>query len=78
MTDRVGYKDSIGEGLYNMGVTDERIIMCRDCKHSRKEGTLCMFFAAWNPIAGGDEYCEIPAGVEPDGFCKWGEPRRES
>lgn len=53
------------------------LVRCRDCEHSRKDGTLCMFFAAWYPIAGGDEYEETPADVEPDGFCKWGKPRKE-
>jgi hypothetical protein len=75
MTEYVGYKDPIGEGLYNMGVTDERIVRCRDCKHSNKAGTICKFFAAWDMT---DEFQEIPADVEPDGFCKWGEPRGES
>ena len=32
-----------------------------------------MFFEAWEPIPGGDEFAEIPADVEPDGFCAWGE-----
>ena len=50
----------------------EEVVRCRDCRHSRKEGTLCVFFASWEPIAGGDEYAEIPADVEPDGFCAWG------
>lgn len=53
----------------------EQIVRCRDCEHSRKDGTLCMFFASWEPIAGGDEYAEIPADVEYDGFCKWGDER---
>lgn len=34
MVEYVGYKDPIGEGLYNMGITDERIIRCRDCKYA--------------------------------------------
>lgn len=78
MIEVVGYKDPMGEGLYNCGITDERIVRCRDCKHSHKDGTLCTFFAAWYPIAGGDEYTEMPADVEPDGFCKWGKPRKEN
>lgn len=55
----------------------EEIVRCRDCRHSRKDGTLCMFFASWEPIACGDEYAEMPADVEPDGFCAWG-IRREA
>lgn len=64
---------------HGMGTTHirERIVRCRDCKHSHKDGTLCNFFASWVPIAGGDEYECMPADVEPDGFCKWGK-RRES
>ena len=77
MVECVGWKDPIGEGLYNMGLTDERIIRCRDCKYSRKDGMLCMLFAAWYPIAGGDEYQEMPADIEPNGFCKWGVIRRK-
>jgi len=60
--------DYKGESLFK---GCEEIVRCRDCKHSRKDGTLCVFFAAWEPIAGGDEYAEIPADVEPDGFCSW-------
>ena len=59
-------------------VESEPIVRCRDCSHSRKDGTLCMFFASWEPIAGGDEYAEIPADVEPDGFCAWGEKRGDA
>lgn len=59
-------------------LTGERIVRCRDCKHSHKDGTLCNFFASWVPIAGGDEYECMPIEVEPNGFCKWGEPREES
>lgn len=53
----------------------ERIIRCKDCEHSTKDGTLCRYFAAYEPIAGGDEYAEMPAEVEPDGFCKWAKPK---
>lgn len=56
-----------------MGPARDGIVRCRDCKHGLKGGTLCMFFAAWEPIAGGDEHAETPADVEPDGFCAWGD-----
>lgn len=55
----------------------ERIVRCRDCDFSRENGTLCILFAGWEPIASGDEYELVDAEVEPDGFCKWG-VRRES
>ena len=54
-----------------------KVVRCRDCKHSHKDGTLCNFFASWVPIAGGDEYECMPVEVEPDGFCKWGEPKED-
>lgn len=64
---------SLAVACAGAGLAREQIVRCRDCKHGRKEGTLCMFFAAWEPIAGGDEYADIPAVIEPDGFCAWGE-----
>lgn len=38
MQEFVGYKDPIGDGLYNMGLTDEEVIRCRDCEHRRDSG----------------------------------------
>ena len=40
----------------------EEIVRCRDCKYAWREGTICHVFGC------GD----IPAMVEPDGFCAWG------
>lgn len=53
----------------------EELVRCRDCRHSNHGGTMCAFFASWEPVAGGDEYERVDAIVEPDGFCKWGERR---
>ena len=50
----------------------ERVVRCRDCKHGMGGGGLCALFAF--PL--GDGHI-IPADVEPDGFCAWGEPREE-
>lgn len=58
-------------------LTGEEIVRCRDCEHANKGGTLCNFFASWVPVAGGDEYEDMPADVEPDGFCKWGKRRED-
>lgn len=60
--------DGDGNTLYNMWVTDEEIVRCRDCKHASPHPTLagmldCLRFVAWSYV------------VEPDGFCKWGERR---
>ena len=61
----VEYKD---EGTYTT-CAKERIVRCRDCKHGIGGG-LCALFA----FQLGDGHI-IPADVEPDGFCAWGEPR---
>lgn len=67
MVEVVGWKDPIGGGLYNMGVTDERIIRCRDCRHE---------FEEW----GYPYCCSIPMNafeVMGDSFCSFGEPREK-
>ena len=55
--------------------TGEVIVRCRDCRHSRHRGIECAYFAAYEPIPGGDEFGEVLADVEPDGFCAWSERR---
>lgn len=55
----------------------EEVVRCRDCKHSLLFGTECRHFAAYEPIAGGDEYEEVTYSVSPDDFCAWGERRAE-
>ena len=52
-------------------VRRKRVVCCRDCVFTEEEGRFCNFFT--------DESGEIsiPASVEPDGFCAWGEPRGE-
>lgn len=85
VTEYVGYREELGGGLANMGLTDERIVRCRDCHRSidyinhdvvsytgDPEGTLdCLHFAQW------DDYNDMPGGwlVKPDGFCAWGKGR---
>ena len=64
----VEYKD---EGTYTT-CAKERVTRCRDCKHGMGGGNLCSMFAF--PL--GDGHI-IPADVNPDGFCSWGEPREE-
>lgn len=69
MSEYIGYKDPIGGGQFNMGLTDTEIIRCRDCKLSREDGWKCAFWVTghW------DEEQEVDmidlADVEPDGFC---------
>ena len=53
----------------------ERVTRCRDCAHAHEHGGEldCSHFAQW------DYYSDEPGHwyVEPDGFCAWGEPRKE-
>lgn len=70
MVEVIGWKDPIGEGLYNMGVTDERIVRCRDCKyaavyhgdHEYREPFFCVLH---------------DMDVKPENFCSWGAIRRK-
>lgn len=67
MNEYIGYKDPIGNGQYNMGLTDEEIIRCHDCVHWREV-----------PMADGSKghRCSgVMAFVEADenGFCAWAE-----
>ena len=56
------------------GKPRERIVRCRDCRHSARGGYECWHFKSYVQV---DEYEweDVPADVEPDGFCKWGEDR---
>lgn len=58
--------------VWVIGGKREQIVRCKDCVRSENGGTLCGFFAGYEPVAGGDEYAEFSASVEPDGFCAWG------
>jgi hypothetical protein len=70
MVEVIGWKDPIGEGLYDMGVTDKRIVRCRDCKHAAsypdgheyREPFFCVFH---------------DMDVKPQNFCSWGVQRKE-
>lgn len=65
--------DGNGNNLYNMWLTDEEIVRCRDCEKSRENGWKCTRFA--EEVY--DEEKEIGelvmANVRPYGFCSWGE-----
>ena len=66
MSEYIGYKDPIGEGLFNMGLTDEEIVRCRDCNKARKDSFKCARF---------HEEDGAMADVKPMGYCAWGEKR---
>ena len=63
------------DGQHNLVPPLRPIVRCRDCRYSENDGTECVYFEAYEPISGGDEYKNVRAEVEPDGFCAWGEPR---
>lgn len=49
----------------------ERIVRCRDCKHYSDH--------EWVLVTDVSDVCHFfgdGVRVEPDGFCKWGEPRK--
>jgi len=54
----------------------ERIVRCRDCKYVTDEGYGCKYFSHYEQGAS-YRWEDVPAEVEPDGLCAWGE-RRES
>ncbi len=62
----IGYKDPIGNGQYNMGLTDEEVIRCRDCIYWIDED-FCN-----NPKWHLDSKLLRPC-TEPDGYCAWSE-----
>ena len=59
----------------------ERIIRCRDCKHftPNEEFWIESPKVPFPMIGATSDSCDFWAGtkckVEPNGFCKWGEPR---
>lgn len=77
-------EEYVGTLVYDQGTPvpsldlGQPIVRCKDCKHSLLHGTECRHFAAYEPIAGGDEYEEVTYIVKPDGFCAWGERRADA
>ena len=51
-------------------------VRCRDCKYVTDEGYGCKYFSHYEQGAS-YRWEDVPAEVDPDGFCAWGE-RRES
>lgn len=68
MAEFVGYKDPIGNGDYNMGLTDEEIIRCRDCKFATEDKFSRVLWCLQNHNHDG----EMNA-VNPYGYCAWAE-----
>lgn len=66
MKEYIGYKDATGDGMCNMGLTDEEIIRCRDCKFLHEDATP-------NDPDGRVNFCSMN-GIDfegTDGYCAW-------
>ena len=50
------------------------VVRCRDCKYVTDEGYGCKYFSHYEQGAS-YRWEDVPAEVEPDGFCAWGERR---
>lgn len=70
----IGYADSIGDGLSNMGLTDTKIIRCLDCKHYRDyKNPFCMHFSTAYENSKTKDVTLVCSYVNPNGFCAWAE-----
>ena len=54
----------------------EHIVRCRDCKYVTDESYGCKYFSHYEQGAS-YRWEDVPAEVEPDGFCAWGERRAD-
>lgn len=54
----------------------EEIVRCRDCEYVTDEGYGCKYFSHYEQGAS-YRWEDVPAEVEPDGFCAWAS-RKES
>lgn len=62
--------DAAGNPFYNMYLTDEEVIRCRDCKHSGIDQSDHEYRAS--------RWCRLhEMDVRDESFCSWAE-RRES
>lgn len=78
MTEYVGYKDTIGDGMCNFGLTDERIVRCRNCRHMHTvRNWLGMVVDECWLHADRESGVLGKVDTELDGFCKWGELRND-
>lgn len=55
-------------------VQREEIVRCKDCARAVNDSFGCMAFSHYE-IGSNYGWTEVPAEVEPDGFCAWGERR---
>ena len=48
----------------------EEIVRCRDCEYATNDGYGCKLFGRPEQT-GSYRWVDVPAEVEPEGFCKW-------
>lgn len=67
----VGWRALAGEdtdgALYTMGLTEEPVVRCRDCRRYDPGDAGCAYW-----VLAENRLLHIN---DPDGFCKWGERR---
>lgn len=72
MREFVGCRSMMGEGtdgaIYDMRLTDEEIVRCRDCRHYDHGDAGCMLW-----VLAGNGMLHVD---NPDGYCKWGERKQ--
>ena len=52
----------------------ENIVRCRDCGRATNGGYGCALFGRREQV-GNYRWEDVPAEVDPDGYCAWGERR---
>ena len=67
MREYIGFKDPIGDGLFNMGLTDEEVIRCLECE--KFETVDCAAYRALRA----DSRIDSKGMFNPNGFCAWAE-----
>jgi hypothetical protein len=77
----VGCREPRGSGLYNMWLTDERIVRCKDCRYGKKHDCTRFpkderYMGKWYCIAWGDGM--QGEWTRADGFCHRGKPREDA
>lgn len=53
-----------------------QVVRCRDCKYVTDEGYGCKYFSHYEQGAS-YRWEDVPAEVEPDGFCAWGKRKED-
>ena len=74
----VGRRETMGVGLYNTWLTEQRIVRCCDCEyydyyHAKCHRPALVIFEGKTMWATDDNVeCLSVTDAGPDGFCAWG------